>query len=82
MTRWRFHRFVRALRRRAHAEPDPLAYLESFAERVKASGQPMGMIPGHEIIARAVTVERRRAKVRNVLVTVFGLRRIDDVSQP
>lgn len=75
MTRWRFHRFVRALRQRAHQESDPLAYLEGFQERVVDSGQPFGIIPGHEIIGRAVKIERRRARLRNRAVAVFGLHR-------
>lgn len=77
MSRWRFHRFVRALRQRARREPDALAYLEGFQQRVLDSGQPMGLIPGHEIIGRAVKIERRRAKVRNRLVAIFGLRRAE-----
>lgn len=75
MSRWRFHRFVRALRQRAHREPDALAYLEGFRQRVIDSGQPFGLIPGRKIIGRAVKIERRRAKVRNRIVAIFGLHR-------
>jgi hypothetical protein len=80
MTRWRFHRFVKALRKRARCEPDPAAYLLELQVRVIRSGQPMGLIPGHEIIARAAKIEERRARVRNRLVAVFGLRKVEDPS--
>ena len=75
MNRWRFHRFVRALRQRARSEPVALDYLIGLQQRVIDSGQPFGLIPGHEIIARAVKIERRRASVRNLAVSIFGLRR-------
>jgi hypothetical protein len=80
VSRWRFHRFVRALRQRAHRESDPLAYLEGFQARVLDSGQPFGLFPGHEIIGRAVKIERRRAKVRGLVVSIFGLRRVKQSS--
>jgi hypothetical protein len=64
MSRWRLHRFVRALRSEAHRHADPLGYLIALRERVRASGQTFGLIPGEKILNRAVKIEYRRARLR------------------
>lgn len=64
--RWRFNRLAAwKLRRFARAQygPGALDYLESFQTRVLDSGQDFRLIPGHAIIARAVKVERRKARL-------------------
>ena len=74
MTRWRMHRYVRGLRQEARRRPEgALIYLTELQVRVIESGQSFALIPGHEIIGRAVRIERRRARFRNRIVGVFGL---------
>jgi len=81
----KFHkrRAVRALRanaRRQAGRAGALNHLQELQRRVIDSGQRFYNIPGHELIATAVKIERRRARVRNRTVAIFGLHRRTEIS--